>query len=461
MSVHAGTLSELRNGKGVSGMGGRTVAVVRYEKPLESVRRAVELSGGLDRLPAGARVFVKPNVVFWTRAVDFPKWGCITTSRVVEDMVLLLKERGIDRIIVGEGMVVADPKDTETPAHAFESLGYRKLESRYGVRCVNVMDRPFEEVDMGDGVQLKFGVDALHSDFVVNLPTLKTHNQTFVSLGIKNLKGLLDIPSRKKCHTMEPGRDLHFHVARLADRMPPLFTLIDGIYSLEKGPAFDGRIRRSNLLVASGDFLSADLAGCRILGHDPGKVPHLAIAAANQGRPTDLSDVLVKGVPVEEVASYHDHDFPYTVDEERSVPAPLAKDGIKGIFYRKYDLSMCTYCSGLNGIILTAIRHAWKGQPWDSVEVLTGKSVKPTPGMNKTILLGQCIVKATRDNPDVRQAIPIRGCPPKIEEIVQALHTAGIDANPELFKNLDQLPGFLLQRYAGKPEYDPSFHRVE
>ncbi|MCK7469283.1 MAG: hypothetical protein MZU91_14925 [Desulfosudis oleivorans] len=30
---------------------------------------------GLDRLPARARVFIKPNIVFWTRAVPFPKWG--------------------------------------------------------------------------------------------------------------------------------------------------------------------------------------------------------------------------------------------------------------------------------------------------------------------------------------------------------------------------------------------------
>ena len=373
------------------------VAVVRYEEPLESVRKAVDLSGGLDHLPAKTRVFIKPNIVFWTKATDFPKWGCITTSRVVEDMVVLLKERGIDDITIGEGMVTLDPKDKESPAHAFESLGYRKLEERYGVKCLNIMDRPFEKVDLGEGVELKFSSDVMNSDFVVDLPTMKTHNQTFVSLGIKNLKGLIDIPSRKKCHSMEPGRDLHFYVARLADRMPPMFTLIDGIYTLERGPAFDGRMRRSNLLVASADILSADMTGCRLLGHDPENVPHLALAAANRGRPTDLSDVDLQGVPVEEAASYHEFDFPYTVDEDCSVPVPLAKQGLKGLYYRKYDLSMCTYCSGINGIILTAIRYAWKGEPWDKVEVLTGKSVKPTPGMNKTILLGKCMVKANKD----------------------------------------------------------------
>ncbi len=72
-----------------------TVALVRYEKPGESVRKAVNLSKGLDRMSEGAKVFIKPNIVFWTRLVAFPKYGVITTSRVVEDMVVLLKERGI------------------------------------------------------------------------------------------------------------------------------------------------------------------------------------------------------------------------------------------------------------------------------------------------------------------------------------------------------------------------------
>jgi uncharacterized protein (DUF362 family) len=40
------------------------VAVVKYEKPLESVRKAVDLCAGLDHMPAGARVFIKPNIVF-------------------------------------------------------------------------------------------------------------------------------------------------------------------------------------------------------------------------------------------------------------------------------------------------------------------------------------------------------------------------------------------------------------
>jgi len=104
-----------------------TVSIVRYEKPLESVAKAVALSHGLDPMPSRARVFIKPNIVFWTKAVPFPKWGVVTTSRVVEDMVVLLKERGIDGITIGEGTVIAKPRDLETPAHAFKTLGYTSL----------------------------------------------------------------------------------------------------------------------------------------------------------------------------------------------------------------------------------------------------------------------------------------------------------------------------------------------
>jgi len=96
------------------------VAIVRYETPVASVRKAIDLCGGLDHLPPASKVFIKPNIVFWSRTAAFPKWGVVTTSRVVEDMVVLLSERGITDITIGEGTVVYDPKDRETAQHAFE-----------------------------------------------------------------------------------------------------------------------------------------------------------------------------------------------------------------------------------------------------------------------------------------------------------------------------------------------------
>lgn len=436
------------------------VAVVRFQEDADSVRQAAHLCDGFHRLPARARVFIKPNIVFWTRAVRFPKWGVITTSRVVADMVRLLKEHGIDDITIGEGMVTMAPGDTQTPAHAFESLGYGLLKRRYGVKCVNVFERPFVPVDLGDGFKLNFNADAVESDFIVNLPVMKCHNQTIVSLGIKNLKGLIDIPSRKRCHSLKPGRDLHAWVSRLSDSMPPSFVLIDGIYTNERGPGFDGKIRRSNILVAAADSLSADLVGAKLLGHDPGRVPHLVHAANHRSRPTDLSDIAVMGERLESAARYHEYDFQYAATTEGCLPVPLARAGLKGIFYRKYDLSMCTYCSGMNGIMLSAIRHAWKGVSWGGVEVLTGKSMQPTPGMRKTILVGKCIYRAHKDNPAIREMIAVKGCPPQPKDLLGALRQAGIEADSGWFEKMDQLPGLFMGRYADRPEFEERHFRV-
>ncbi len=434
------------------------VAIVTYENPLESVRKAVELSHGLDHLPPNAKVFIKPNIVFWTKDVPFPKWGVITTSRVVEDMVVLLKERGIDDITIGEGMITSTPKDRKTPAHAFENLGYTILKKRYGIKYINVFERPFEKVDCGAGVVLNFNTDILHNDFVVNLPVLKTHNQTKVSLGIKNLKGIIDINSRKKSHSADPKKDLNYHVARLANKMPPMFILLDGIYTNERGPSFDGRIRRSNILIASTDILSADMVGARVLGYEPSDVPHLVHAAQDRGRILNLSDIEVLGKRIEDVASFHEYDFPYV--ENNTLRRSLAKMGIKGLSYPKYDLSMCTYCSAINGIILFAIAQAWKGEPWDDVEVLTGKIMKPTPGKKKTILLGKCMYEANKEHPNIQEMIPVKGCPPSPKTVIKAFHQAGIMVNPAIFENMDKAPGFYMGKYRDKPEFEESFFTV-
>ena len=85
------------------------VSIVRYEKPFESVHKAVSLCKGLKNIPTRARVFIKPNIVFWTTAVDFPKYGVITTSSIVKDMVHVLSEHGVDDITIVEGSVTMNP----------------------------------------------------------------------------------------------------------------------------------------------------------------------------------------------------------------------------------------------------------------------------------------------------------------------------------------------------------------
>lgn len=438
-------------------MGKHVVGIVKYTTPMDSVRKVVEIAGGLNGIPESAKVFIKPNIVFWSKSVPFPKWGVITTSRVVEDIVRLLREAGINDITIGEGTVVLNPRDKETQEAAYQYLGYRSLEKKYGIKCVKVFERPFESVNLGDDVILNFNTDILNSDVVINLPVLKTHAQTVVSLGVKNLKGTIDINSRKKCHSVEGEKDLHFYVSRLIEKFPKTLTVIDGIYSNERGPGFDGKARRTNLLVASWDVLAADFVGARILGYGPEQVPHLNHAAKHYSRPLDMSDITVAGESIESVSSFHEYTFPYNEDD--TLPMPMVKMGISGFSYPKYDTSLCTYCSLLTGAILTSIAMAWKGASWPNVEVLTGKLMRPTPG-KKSIMIGKCLFEAHKKNPEAKDAIFVKTCPPDPEKIIEALTQNGVEIKPDILMNLDRFPAVFMKKYADRPEFDESFFQI-
>ena len=82
------------------------VGICRYAAPSDSISEVVDLAGGLSRIPRSSKVFIKPNIVFWGKSIPFPKWGVITTSRVVADIVKLLVDYGLEDITIGEGTVV-------------------------------------------------------------------------------------------------------------------------------------------------------------------------------------------------------------------------------------------------------------------------------------------------------------------------------------------------------------------
>lgn len=437
------------------------VAVVKYEEPVKSVRKAVEMSNGPAVFQSGAKVFIKPNIVFWNKHYPIPKYGSITTSRVIEDMIILLKECGINDITIGEGTVINKSGAKGLQEHAFETLGYNVLKKKYGIKTLNVFERPFKKIDMGDDVVLNYNEDILNADLVVDIPVLKTHGQTTVSLALKNLKGSIDIPSRKKCHNTDPVKDLNYWVSRIVEPMPPIFAIIDGIYSLELGPGYDGRARRTNLLIASTDVLSADMCGAKVLGFDPASVPHLVHVAKKRNRPLDLSDIDVVGEPLDKVSSPHQIEYDYTNNGE--LPAYLAKYGIEGISWRNPGSTICTYCTGFTSPVLTNIVSTWAGKAFDDVEVLTGKDMKPTPGKKKTILLGKCIYEANKDNPDIKEMFAVKGCPPSEKGIIKALQQAGIPVSDDLFEIYDStIVPILSRRYTRKPEeFQESFYTVE
>jgi uncharacterized protein (DUF362 family) len=137
----------------------------------------------------------------------------------------------------------------------------------------------------------------LDSEFLINLPVLKTHHQARVSLGLKNLKGCLSMKSKMEFHR----RGLDHMIAMLNTQLKPKLTVIDGIYAMENGPTALGTAHRMDLIIAGKDNLSCDVVGSMVLGVEPSSVGHLREFASIVGRSTDLAEIDVKGENIKDV----------------------------------------------------------------------------------------------------------------------------------------------------------------
>jgi len=436
------------------------VAVVKYEKPLESLRKAVDLAGGFGRLSSNSKVFIKPNFCLWHRGIVFPRYGVLTTARMVEDVVVLLKEHGVEDITLVEGIVEIDVEDRSMLDLVVEGMGLDKLTKRYGVKFIDVLRGSFTRVTAGD-MPLSVNRDILEADYTVNMPVLKTHSQTMVSLGIKNLKGLLSIPSRKRFHNRKEDVDLNYNLARLPGIISPSINIADGIYTLERGPLYTGAAHRSDIILVSQDLISADKVGSTLLGIEPRTVPHIAHAARNNGRPVDLSDVNIKG-GLDITTLLKPHNWEFEQNEAGDLPMFFERVGIKGITYPQADTTMCTYCADFILYVIMGILSARnREQTFDDIEVLHGKIKDPHAGHKHTLLVGQCQVKRNANNPLINHCVKINGCPPSRKDLVRAYEELGIELPDDFMERMARHPTTFTRKYEGKPEFDDSFYLID
>ena len=401
------------------------VSIVKYQDAYQSVREAIELCDGLRHLRKDDKILIKPNLLAWDFDLPYSPFGVIATSAVVFALVRVLNENGYTKLTIGEGPM-ALPKPTGRAI--YKVLGYEKLRDQYGVELVDFNEEKFEEVNLGE-LKLSIAKRALEADKVINVPVLKTHNQCKISLGVKNLKGCLNRKSKEFCHGKD--LDLSYTFPLIAARLPVALTIIDGVFALEKGPSNTGKAFRKDLLIASTDVLACDVVGSEIMDYRPADIEHLRFFAQRTGGSLDLKDIQVVGEDLEKHRQFVDFDWEWTPED--TGPVGFAKRGITGLAIRKYDSSMCTGCSANFNSVLILMMSAFKGDPFPGVELVSGKRQVASPGFEKTILYGKCACNLNKDNRNIKKAVPIKGCPPKMEDFIKSLKEEGLDCSLEAY----------------------------
>lgn len=419
------------------------VAIVKHDDTYKSVKEALELCDGLKGFSSSDKILIKPNLVAWDFDLPYPPYGVITTSAVMFALVQILHEAGYTNITIGEASLGGTGSMTNK---IFDVLGYQKLRDQYGVETVDFNQDKFEAVDVG-GFKLSIARKALEVDKIINVPVLKTHNQCKVSLGIKNFKGCIDRKSKKYCHARD--EDLEHMFPHIPEKLPVELTIIDGIFALEKGPGHSGKAFRKDLLVASRDMLACDVVGAALMGYNAAEVEHLKYFAQRNGGSIELKDIETRGEAIAEHAEFFNYSWDWT--EDNTMPVGFQRRGISGLAIRKYDDSLCTACSKAFNPVLILFMSAFKGAPFPNIEFVSGKRQEASPGFAKTVLFGKCAYHRNKDNPNIKKAIFIKGCPPDLKEFQRLLKEEGIDCNYEEYVKYRH---YIFNRYQEKDGFD-------
>jgi uncharacterized protein (DUF362 family) len=214
---------------------------------LEALLEALDV----QRICRGSeRVLIKPNFCTHDLAP-----GVTTDLTLLQILVDLLRDRVEEVCLV----------ETESEGKSFARL-----------RKACTVDAPLLNLSEGESISLEtphgpLSLPRAVTEFpLVNVPVLKTHALTAVTLGMKNLFGLLQDRRKVRYH----GRIEEILVA-LAGRLEPPINLLDGLAAMEGEGPVSGEVRELGWLLASRDVVALDLATCRLLGIDADRVAHL------------------------------------------------------------------------------------------------------------------------------------------------------------------------------------------
>ncbi|MEA4911904.1 MAG: DUF362 domain-containing protein [Oscillospiraceae bacterium] len=216
-----------------------------------------------SRIPAGAAVALKPNLVVAKAASS----GATTHPEILRGVLRYLRDNNIGNVSIIEGSWVGD--DTK---RAFDRAGYRPVAEEFGVPLYDLKDDETETIRTAIG-DMRICARALHTDYLINLPVLKGHCQTGMTCALKNCKGCLPDSEKRRFHSM----GLHKPIGALAAFLKPAVTLVDSICG---DPGFEegGNPVQTDRLYLGDDPVQLDAYGCYLMDMRPQEVPYIGFA---------------------------------------------------------------------------------------------------------------------------------------------------------------------------------------
>ncbi|MDR2922464.1 MAG: DUF362 domain-containing protein [Treponema sp.] len=227
----------------------------------------------------GKRIGIKPNLVVARPASG----GATTHPEIAAGLISYLQENSFNNLAILEG-AWAGASTTE----AFAVCGYRKLAKETGVELIDTKCDKTRTCDC-KGMDIEICESALAVDFMINLPVMKGHGQTLLTCALKNNKGVIPDPEKRRFHTLGLNRPIaHLNTAVRND-----FIVVDGIcgdLDFEEGgtPVYAGR------MFACRDPVLCDAWAAGQIGYDLSDIPYIGLAEELGVGSADISNARIR-----------------------------------------------------------------------------------------------------------------------------------------------------------------------
>ena len=240
------------------------VAVVRGKRGHEPVFKALDLMDYRSVLAGYDTVLIKVNFI------TDKTWdtGATTDPIVVEAIIKKLEDLPVKIYVVESdaSMTNADK--------AFEKTGMKDMCIRNGVKWLNLRNvKDKIKLEVPDGEVLKnITVPRLVTESaVISAAKLKTHVNTGVTLGMKNMFGLLPDKFKGKYHLKGISRV----IVDINTVLHSTLTVIDGFVGMEGNGPIGGTPVQMNLIIAGKDPVATDATACRVMDINPYEIKHI------------------------------------------------------------------------------------------------------------------------------------------------------------------------------------------
>ena len=265
------------------------VVVARGGEPEVLVRRAMAALGGMERfVQPGYNVIIKPNICV---AYHTYEYAATTNPWVVGALVKLCFEAGAGRVRV------MDYPFGGTPEEAYLRSGIQEQVLAAGGQMEIMPQFKFVPTEIPEGRDLRrkdIYDEVLNADLVINVPIAKHHGLARLTLGMKNLMGV--IRDRPAMH-----RNLGQRLADLTSRVRPALTVVDAVRMLMANGPTGGDlndVRKADTVIVSPDIVAADSYAATLFGLQPMDLDYVRAATQMGLGRSDLGNLRIEEISV-------------------------------------------------------------------------------------------------------------------------------------------------------------------